>query len=56
MHAVGSPRDRRLDGFDAMSERQEARLRAAALAVAGLSAGLALIAVAFGQLKREGGR
>jgi hypothetical protein len=47
LHAVGSPRDRRLDGFDAMSERREARLRAAALAVACLSGGLALIALAF---------
>ena len=53
MHAVESPRNSRLDGFDGMSERREARLRTAALAVAGLSVGLALIAVAFGLLNLD---
>jgi hypothetical protein len=36
-----------------MSERRDARLRAAALAVTGLSAGLALIAILFGRLNLD---
>ena len=41
------------NGFDAMSERPTARLRAAALAAALLSGALALIAAAFGLLNLE---
>ena len=51
--AVGSPRDRRPDGIDTMSERPRARLRAAALTATCLSGALALIAGAFGLLNLD---
>jgi hypothetical protein len=52
-NVVENPRDRRPHGIDAMSERPDARLRAAALTVACLSGGLALIAFAFGLLNLD---
>ena len=52
-NGVGSPRGQRLHGIDAMSERPDVRLRAAALTTACLSGALALVAGAFGLLNLD---